>query len=90
MSEVIHLALAMLLAPAQDVAALVVADPLQQDIVAIGRKVKTWRAAINSGRGHVAAVGAKGGLIRRLLVDHPAALRAKATPAVTIKDTLLV
>jgi len=39
--------------------------------------------------GHVSAAGAKGGLVRRLLVDHAAALRAKSTPAVTIRDALL-
>ena len=40
-------------------------------------------------RGHVSAVGGKGGLVRRLLVDHAAALRAKSTPDVTIGDSLL-
>lgn len=39
-------------------------------------------------RGHVSAAGAKGGLMR-LLVDHAAALRARFTPAVTIRDALL-
>jgi len=39
-------------------------------------------------RGHVSAAGGKGGLLRRLLVDHAAALRAKSTPAATIKDCL--
>lgn len=50
-----------------------------------------WQHMIDSTtvRGHVSAAGAKGGLIRRLLVDHAAALRAKSTPAVTIKDALL-
>lgn len=49
-----------------------------------------WQHMIDSTtvRGHVSAVGAKGGLIRRLLVDHAAALRAKSTPAVTIRDAL--
>jgi transposase len=49
-----------------------------------------WQHMIDSTtvRGHVSAVGAKGGLVRRLLVDHAAALRAKSTPAVTIKDAL--
>lgn len=49
-----------------------------------------WQHMIDSTtvRGHVSAAGAKGGLIRRLLVDHAAALRAKSTPAVTIKDAL--
>ena len=39
-------------------------------------------------RGHVSVVGGKGGLLRRLLVDHAAALRAKSTPAATIRDFL--
>jgi transposase len=49
-----------------------------------------WQHMIDSTtvRGHVSAAGAKGGLIRRLLVDHAAALRAKSTPAVTIKAAL--
>lgn len=49
-----------------------------------------WQHMIDSTtvRGHVSAAGAKGGLIRRLLVDHAAALRAKCTPAVTIRDVL--
>nr|WP_281034905.1 IS5 family transposase [Mesorhizobium waimense] len=40
-------------------------------------------------RGHSQAAGAKGGLIRRLLVDHAAVLRQKSTPAQTVKDALL-
>ncbi|ARS29443.1 IS5 family transposase [Sphingomonas sp. KC8] len=49
-----------------------------------------WQHMIDSTtvRGHGSAAGAKGGLIRRLLVDHAAALRAKSTPAVTIRDAL--
>lgn len=49
-----------------------------------------WQHMIDSTtvRGHVSAVGGKGGLVRRLLVDHAAALRARSTPAVTIKDAL--
>lgn len=49
-----------------------------------------WQHMIDSTtvRGHVSAAGAKGGLIRRLLVDHAAALRARSTPAVTIRDAL--
>lgn len=38
--------------------------------------------------GHVSAAGGKGGLVRRLLVDHAAALRAKSTLGRTIKDAL--
>lgn len=49
-----------------------------------------WQHMIDSTtvRGHVSAAGAKGGLIRRLLVDHAAALRARSTPAATIRDVL--
>ena len=39
-------------------------------------------------RGHVSAAGGKGGQLRTLLVDHAAALRAKSTPAATIRDCL--
>ena len=50
-----------------------------------------WQHMVDSTtvRGHVSAAGAKGGLVRRLLVDHAAALRAKSTPAVTIRGALL-
>jgi transposase len=49
-----------------------------------------WQHMIDSTtvRGQVSAAGAKGGLIRRLLVDHAAALRARSTPAATIRDVL--
>jgi transposase len=49
-----------------------------------------WQHMIDSTtvRGHVSAVGGKGGLLRRLLVDHAAALRARSTPAATIKASL--
>ena len=49
-----------------------------------------WQHMIDSTtvRGHVSAVGGKGGLVHRLLVDHAAALRARSTPAATIKDAL--
>ena len=49
-----------------------------------------WQHMIDSTtiRGHRQAAGAKGGLIRRLLVDHAAVLRAKSTPDVTIRDGL--
>ena len=50
-----------------------------------------WQHMIDSTtvRGHSQAAGAKGGPTRRLLVDHAAALRAKSTPAQTVKDALL-
>lgn len=49
-----------------------------------------WQHMIDSTivRGHVSAVGGKGALVRRLLVDHAAALRARSTPAVTIRGAL--
>jgi len=49
-----------------------------------------WQDMIDSAtvRGHVSAAGAKEGLIRRFLVDHAAALRARSTPAATIRDAL--
>jgi len=40
-------------------------------------------------RGHPQAAVAKEGFIRRLLVDHAAALLQKSTPAQTIRDALL-
>ena len=49
-----------------------------------------WQHMIDSTtvRGHSQAAGAKGGLIRRLLVDHAAALRQKSMPAQRVKDVL--
>ncbi len=49
-----------------------------------------WQHMIDSTivRGHVSAVGGNGGLVRKLLVDHAAALRARSTPAVTIRGVL--
>ncbi|WP_333702978.1 hypothetical protein [Sphingobium yanoikuyae] len=45
-----------------------------------------WQHMIDSTtvRGHVSVMGGKGGLVRRLLVDHAAALCAKSTPAATV------
>ena len=40
-------------------------------------------------RAHHQAAGAKGGIIRRALVEAAAALRAKSTPAQTVRDALL-
>jgi transposase len=64
-------------------------DAILETLVEFGM-TDDWQHMIDSTtvRGHVSAAGAKGGLIRRLLVDHAAALRAKSTPAVTIKDAL--
>jgi hypothetical protein len=49
-----------------------------------------WQHMIDSTtvRGHVSTFGGKGGLVRRFLVGHAAALRAKPTPAATIRDAL--
>ena len=64
-------------------------DAILETLVQMGL-TDDWQHMIDSTtvRGHVSAAGAKGGLIRRLLVDHAAALRAKSTPAVTIRDAL--
>ncbi|MFC3639970.1 hypothetical protein ACFONL_21765, partial [Camelimonas fluminis] len=50
-----------------------------------------WQHMIDSTivRGHSQTAGAKGGLIRRALVEAAAALRAKSTPAQTVRDVLL-
>ncbi len=65
-------------------------DALLETLVELGL-TDDWQHMIDSTtvRGHSQAAGAKGGLIRRLLVDHAAALRAKSTPAQTVKDALL-
>lgn len=65
-------------------------DALLQTLVDLGL-TDDWQHMIDSTsvRGHSQAAGAKGGLIRRLLVDHAADLRAKSTPDATIKDALL-
>ena len=66
-------------------------DSMLQTLVDLGL-TDDWQHMIDSTsvRGHSQAVGAKGGLIRRLLVDHATALRARSTPDVTIRDTLSV
>src|SRR5690554_1317295 len=64
-------------------------DALLQTLVDLGL-TDDWQHMIDSTsvRGHVSAAGGKGGLLRRLLVDHAAALRARSTPAATIKASL--
>ena len=64
-------------------------DAILETLVEFGM-TDDWQHMIDSTtvRGHVSAAGAKGGLIRRLLVDHAAAFRARSTPAVTIRDAL--
>ena len=65
-------------------------DGLLETLVELGL-TDDWQHMIDSTtvRGHSQAAGAKGGLIRRLLVDHAAALRRKSTPEQTVKDALL-
>lgn len=50
-----------------------------------------WQHMIDSSivRGHSQAAGAKGGPARRALVEAAAALRARSTPVVTVRDALL-
>ena len=64
-------------------------DALLQTLVDLGL-TDDWQHMIDSTivRSHVSAVGGKGGLVRRLLVDHAAVLRAKSMPAATIRDAL--
>lgn len=65
-------------------------DGLLETLVDLGL-TDDWQHMIDSTttvRGHSQAAGAKGGLIRRLLVDHAAALRRKSTPERTVKDAL--
>ena len=64
-------------------------DALLETLVELGL-TDDWQHIIDSTtvRGHSQAAGAKGGLVRRLLVDHAAALRRKSTPAQTVKDAL--
>ena len=64
-------------------------DALLETLVELGL-TDDWQHMIDSTsvRGHSQAAGAKGGLIRRLLVDHAAALRARSTPARTVRDAL--
>lgn len=56
-------------------------DALLETLVELGL-TDDWQHMIDSTtvRGHSQAVGAKGGLIRRLLVDHAAVLRRKSRP----------
>ena len=65
-------------------------DGLLETLVDLGL-TDGWQHMIDSTtvRGHSQAAGAKGGLIRRLLVDHAEALRQKSTPERTVRDVLL-
>jgi transposase len=64
-------------------------DCLLETLVELGL-TDDWQHMIDSTtvRGHSQAAGAKGGLIRKLLVDHAEALRQKSTPERTVKDVL--
>lgn len=65
-------------------------DALLQTLIDLGL-TDNWQHMVDSTvvRAHSQATGAKGGLIRRLLVNHAAALRARFMPDVTIRDALL-
>ena len=65
-------------------------DALLETLVELGL-TDDWQHMIDSTsvRGHSQAAGAKGGLIRRVLVEAAAALRARSTPAQTVRDALL-
>ena len=65
-------------------------DALLETLVDLGLS-DDWQHMIDSTtvRGHSQAAGAKGGLIRKALVEAAAALRAKSTPAQTVRDALL-
>jgi len=65
-------------------------DALLETLVELGL-TDDWQHMIDSTtvRGHSQAAGAKGGLIRRLLVGHAAALRQKSTPVQTVRVALL-
>jgi len=65
-------------------------DALLETLVDLGL-TDDWQHMIDSTivRGHSQAAGAKGGLIRKALVEAAAALRAKSTPAQTVRGALL-
>lgn len=65
-------------------------DAMLETLVELGLS-DDWQHMIDSTtiRGHSQAAGARGGLIRKVLVEAAAALRAKSTPAQTVKAALL-
>lgn len=65
-------------------------DALLETLVELGL-TDDWQHMIDSTsiRGHSQAAGAKGGLIFKALAEAAAALRAKSTPARTVRDALL-
>ncbi|MEO9739331.1 MAG: transposase [Hyphomicrobiales bacterium] len=64
-------------------------DGLLETLVDLGL-TDDWQHMIDSTtvRGQSQAAGANGGLIRRLLLDHAAALRRKSKPEQMAKDVL--
>ena len=64
-------------------------DAMLETLVELGL-TDDWQHMVDSTsvRGHSQAAGAKGGLTRRVLVEAAAALRARSTPAQTVKDAL--
>jgi transposase len=66
-----------------------VRDALRQTPADLGL-TDDWQHMIDrtAVRGHAQAAGAKGGLIRQALVEAAAALRAKSTPAQTVRAAL--
>ena len=64
-------------------------DAMLETLVELGL-TDNWQHMIDSTtiRGHSQAAGARGGLIRKVLVEAAAALRAKSTPAQTVRDAL--
>jgi transposase len=64
-------------------------DAMLETLVELGL-TDNWQHMIDSTtiRGHSQAAGARGGLIRKALVEAAAALRAKSTLAQTVKDAL--
>lgn len=65
-------------------------DAMLESLVELGL-TDDWSHMIDSTtiRGHSQAAGARGGLIRKALVEAAAALRAKSTPVQTVKAALL-
>ncbi len=66
-------------------------DALLETLVDLGL-TDDWQHMVDSTivRGHSQAAGAKGGLIRKALVEAAAALRVKSMPVRTVRDALLV
>ncbi|WP_211181919.1 IS5 family transposase, partial [Staphylococcus capitis] len=64
-------------------------DAMLESLVELGL-TDDWSHMIDSTtiRGHSQAAGARGGLIRKALVEAAAALRAKSTPVQTVKAAL--